>query len=250
MTTALVVLQSSKEERDAIGRWRPEGSDVYVRTYHALVARLQEKVASAMREVNRFDLLQEKEIAQSFRTWVMDRHELTAEEADSMADSFLKMLKTPPQAPQQVLSVEDDDNLEVPPVEIPANEVSSDSSEDVHQKDWFLAENRPSNLYLVVRNKKGQGRLHRSDGCWIARYRAVKFPHLCDKEPNVETYDFRCRLCWPSIASTEANSSQSSEEESATGEADPDEEGMPISGEGDHLEETGSVWSVAGQQPS
>jgi hypothetical protein len=250
MTTALVVLQSSKEERDAIGRWRPEGSDVYVRTYHALVARLQEKVASAMKEVNRFELLQEKEIAQSFRTWVMDRHELTTEEADSVAGDFLKMLQTPPQVPQQVLNLEDDDSPEVPPVEIFANEVSSVSSEDVPQKDWFLAENRPSNLYLVVRNKKGQGRLHRSDGCWIARYRAVKFPHLCDKEPNVDTYDFRCRLCWPSVAATEANSSQSSEEESAAGEADLDEVGVPISGEGDYLEELSSEWSVTGHQSS
>jgi hypothetical protein len=248
MTTALVVLQSSKEERDAIGRWRPEGSDVYVRTYHALVARLQEKVASAMREVNRFELLQEKEIAQSFKTWVRDRHDLTAEDADAVADSFLKMLKTPPQVPQQVLDIEEEDVPDLPTDLVLDSGVSSDSSEDVPQKDWFLAENRPGNSFLVVRNKKGQGRLHRSDGCWIARYRAVKFPHLCDQEPDESTYDFRCRLCWPSIASEEMNSSQSSGSDSAAGEADLGEESDPALGGNEHMEDLGSEWSVTAHQ--
>ena len=41
MPSALAALGIEKSERDLLGRWTPEGSDQYVRTYNAVVGRLQ-----------------------------------------------------------------------------------------------------------------------------------------------------------------------------------------------------------------
>ena len=245
LVTALVVLQSSKEERDIIGRWKPEGSDVYIRTYHAVVSRLQARVAEAMRSQDRYEKLQEKEIAQSFQVWCKDRYGLTRELAESVAEQFTKVLKIPPQG---VVNIEDleTQTAEAVDLQIPQQDENSDSSEEVNAKEWFLKTNRPENRFVLVRNSKGQTRLHRSDGCWIARYRALKFPTLCTDQPNSEEYDFRCRLCWPNIQSTEENSSQ----ESSSGEEQQDEEvesGQDIAHQ--FSEDLQSNWSVAGEAP-
>jgi len=223
MVTALVMLQASKDERDLVGRWKPEGSDVYVRTYHGIISRLQTQVAGAMRSMSRFETLQEKEIAQSFKVWSQERLQLTVEEADLQASLFSQVLKTAPNITIEV----DDEN---PPVAVPASPlhleleegVNTDSSEEACHDDWFRSKNRPTNLYLIVKNNKGKGRLHKSDGCWIARYRALRHRSICSQEPDPKEYDFRCRLCWPSGLPMEDRSS----EESSKGEDSPREQAL------------------------
>ena len=48
-------------DRDMLGRWKPEGSDIYMRAYGGRVARLQAIYADAARSENREEELDEKE---------------------------------------------------------------------------------------------------------------------------------------------------------------------------------------------
>ena len=243
LATALAVLQHSKEERDLVGRWKPEGSDVYVRTYHAIIGRLQARVAEVMRSSDRYVLLQEKEIAHSFKAWCRDRLQLNQEEAEEMADIFADTLRKPPLTPSTIVQpaqVVVDDDGEAEPL---APEASSDSSEDPAQDAWFLAKNRPTNVFLIIHSAKG-ARLHKSDGCWIARYRSVKHPEFCQMEPSPSDYDFRCRMCWPSGLPDEASSQESDEE---VEQHPPEEESEPELVQGD--DQVSSSWSVTHNTP-
>jgi hypothetical protein len=245
MTTALAVLQHSKEERDLIGRWRPEGSDVYVRTYHAIVSRLQAQVAEAMKSVNRFDILQEKEIAKSFRDWSRDRLQLTEDEAETVSGIFADTLRLPPIHVQESTLVPSVDLTQtILSDDEPLAEEEDDSSEDPEPDAWFLAKNRPQEAFLIIRSGKG-ARLHRTNGCWTARYRAVKNPQLCQKEPSNNEYDFRCRLCWPSSLPADEVSSQDSSDSEVEQQSEEEHltEGLvqqPIG----HEVETASNWSL------
>ena len=220
LTTALAVLQHSKDERDLVGRWKPEGSDVYVRTYHAIVGRLQATVAEAMRSTNRFEILQEKEIAKAFRDWCTDRLQLKKEEAEAMAETFADILRKPP------LSSNDPQGAAPIPIQIDLTETipsppsEDDSSEDPDPNSWFLSKSRPEEAFLIIRSGK-HSRLHRTNGCWTARYRAVKCPQFCQKEPSTSEYDFRCRICWPVELQSQELSSQGGSSEA---EEDPESE--------------------------
>ena len=63
LPTALAILGVTDSEKDILGRWKPEGSDTYVRSYGGRVARLQARYATAARDDNRYSLLDEREIA-------------------------------------------------------------------------------------------------------------------------------------------------------------------------------------------
>ena len=253
MVTALVVLQHSKEERDIVGRWKPEGSDVYVRTYHAVVSRLQTRVAEVMRSPDRFEKLQEKEVAQSFRVWCRDRHQQTPEEADSMAGDFLDVLKAPPQGTVNLEEMESQPT-QLDPLVSEVLSCHSDSSEEVNPAEYFLTTSRPVNSFIVVKDKKGRGRLRRADGCWMARYRPIKFPTLCSVEPETDSYDFRCRLCWPVGLPVDNRSSEESEAEAVVTSIFQ----APMEGQGEtFVESTQAIdgfedqsnWSVTGDLP-
>jgi hypothetical protein len=97
-------------------------------------------------------------------------------------------------------------------LDVTGEAASSDSSEDPDPDAWFLSKSRPANTFLIIRSAKGT-RLHKSDGCWTARYRAVKHPEICQVEPAQSDYDYRCRLCWPTGLPEEASSQESSVED-------------------------------------
>ena len=63
LPTGLGVLSVSGPEKDFLGRWKPEGSDTYARSYGGRVAKLQLKFAVAARDENRYHILDEREAA-------------------------------------------------------------------------------------------------------------------------------------------------------------------------------------------
>ena len=66
-----------------MGRWKPEGSDTYARSYRGRVAKLQLKFA--VRDENRYHVLDEREVASSLQDWLKDRHSLPEETAAEVA---------------------------------------------------------------------------------------------------------------------------------------------------------------------
>jgi hypothetical protein len=173
-----------------------------------------------MRSEDRYDILQEKEIAHAFKTWCMERLQLDQDEAGTMSNLFADVIRKPP----LVASVDSmPTQIDAPSQEMldtTVNAASSDSSEDPDPDAWFLSKNRPTNTFLIIRSAKG-ARLHKSDGCWTARYRAVKHPEICQVEPTQSDYDYRCRLCWPTGLLNEASSQESSAEDTLDALAPP-----------------------------
>ena len=56
-----------------LGRWKPEGSDTYARTFAGRVARLQALFAKVARGADRYDRLDEREIAADLFPWLMEQ---------------------------------------------------------------------------------------------------------------------------------------------------------------------------------
>ena len=65
LPTALSIIGVQASEKDLLGRWKPEGSDVYARSYGGLVAKLHKCYAEAARKDDRCVELDEKEIGET-----------------------------------------------------------------------------------------------------------------------------------------------------------------------------------------
>ena len=71
LPTALSLMDVPPQDKDLLGRWKPEGSDVYARSFGGRVARLQALFAGAAREADRYTRLDEREIAADLVPWLM-----------------------------------------------------------------------------------------------------------------------------------------------------------------------------------
>ena len=73
LPTGLALLRAAREERDMLGRWKPDGSDTYLRMYNGVVARLQLQFARAARKDDRSSMLDERDVVESATSWLTDR---------------------------------------------------------------------------------------------------------------------------------------------------------------------------------
>ena len=73
--TGLAILGHPKPERDMLGRWKPEGSDTYIRSYAGVMSRLQRSFAKTLRLEDRSLLLDEHDIIESAQAWIHERVE-------------------------------------------------------------------------------------------------------------------------------------------------------------------------------
>ena len=82
LPTALSLQDIPPHEKDLLGRWKPEGSDVYARSFGGRVARLQALFAEVARGADRYQKLDEREIAADLVPWLMERPGLSREQAE------------------------------------------------------------------------------------------------------------------------------------------------------------------------
>ena len=75
-------------DRDMLGRWKPEGSDIYMRAYGGRVARLQAIYADAARSEKRQEELDEKEISARLGDWLRTGGKLKETMADLLAQQL------------------------------------------------------------------------------------------------------------------------------------------------------------------
>ena len=94
LPTGLGVLGVSGPEKDLLGRWKPEKSDTYARSYAGRVAKLQLKFAVAARDENRYHVLDEREVASSLQDWLKDRRSLPEETAAEVAGKLADKWRT------------------------------------------------------------------------------------------------------------------------------------------------------------
>ena len=81
LPTALSIIGVQASEKDLLGRWKPEGSNVYARCYGGRVAKLHKCYAGAARRDDRYVELDEKEIGETLADWLVDRRGLRTDMA-------------------------------------------------------------------------------------------------------------------------------------------------------------------------
>ena len=193
--TGLAILGTRKEERDMLGRWRPEGSDAYIRSYGGIVRRLQKKFAKILRSEERSEELDERDIAESAMAWLQERspQEAGGGDADPREDVMTRLgqammvgpqFEVPPEQGEELPGGDEDgETLEMEP----ADGVEHDQDPDMRRA-----------AYMVVRVSGSCRRLHRAvGGCWMGRSKVFRSATEYDKKPEESEYTHVCRVCWP-----------------------------------------------------
>ncbi|CAE7721265.1 unnamed protein product, partial [Symbiodinium sp. KB8] len=97
--------------KDLLGRWKPEGSDIYARSFGGRVARLQALFAEVARGADRYQKLDESEIAADLVPWLMERPGLSRVQAELTVEGLRRSwreggLGTPDPIPATLASEE------------------------------------------------------------------------------------------------------------------------------------------------
>ena len=93
LPTGLAMLEVPKTDRDLVGRWKPDASDSYVRSYNGLVAKLQQKNSVVLRKQERSTLLDEIDVVESAESWLDARKtEISVSERDKMVEELRESL--------------------------------------------------------------------------------------------------------------------------------------------------------------
>eukprot|EP00439_Symbiodinium_sp_Y106_P014168 s9489_g2.t1 len=114
LPTGLSLMEVPPQHKDLLGRWKPEGSDTYARTFAGRVARLQALFAKMARGADRYDRLDEREIAVP---WLMERAKLSREQAELTVSGLRRRWKEGDLAVPDSVS---DIPAEGPPLDDPA----------------------------------------------------------------------------------------------------------------------------------
>ena len=181
---------------DILGRWKPEGSDTYVRSYGGRVARLQSRYAAAAREDSRYSALDEREIAANLLDWLQDRRKLGEEASKAIVDPLVHMWKTGRIFADLIPVIpEVEDNL---PHEKGEDSEDSQGPEPASSSKVAKTVDRTAR-YVIVELPGAIFRLHRAgaNGCWMGRKREFKSSRDFSDMPDRTEYTHVCRLCWP-----------------------------------------------------
>ena len=217
MSSGLAALGVPKDERDMLGRWKPEGSDQYVRTYNMAVSKMQQKMAEVIKFGDPYEELDEGAVLAELVEylvdgWGTDRAETTAAveawkaAVGAKAGRGLHSRAQPKRAEAEETerggspSGSEPTDLDIAMVELSEK-----------RKMRKLERDRDSG-FIIVYNRLNRGMLHKSGlgGCWMARRREFRRCEFYDVEPPEEEYTSRCKLCWA------ARSKEGSETESTS----------------------------------
>eukprot|EP00435_Cladocopium_sp_Y103_P066700 s288_g29.t1 len=189
LPTGLALLQAPKEERDMLGRWKPDGSDTYIRMYNGVVSRLQLKFAKAARKNDRSKTLDEKDIIENAMSWISERCEMLDDEGlgnvlhhleDSLASLVLSGWIPADEDAVETEAVQPDQVEQTVTVETTAA-VGNQTREA----------RKP--LFVVVNNGKKCKRLHKSiGGCWMGREMDFKSSTEFFTLPEASEYTHYC----------------------------------------------------------
>ena len=219
LSSGLASLGIVKSDRDLLGRWSPEGSDQYIRTYNSVVGRMQHTYAVAIRRGDAYHRLDEGAVLEDLKIWLRERWGSTESEASLAVEAWKRKIST--SGPFQSLLMREVD--EGTPTEVaettpgsPCDSDPTDLEPEQHAKRprmSRLEENRTDG-YIVVYNRINRGMLHRAgpDGCWMARTREFKKAELFATLPDEVKYTTRCRLCWSTREGQSESTSDTDEE--------------------------------------
>ena len=201
-------------DRDALGRWRPEGSDTYMRSFSAKIKRIHRYLKSELEKQRLEGELDDHDVLEAAYDWLRSRRSMGDEEARRIVNDFRSALGT--------WQVQDADSP------VSDEEQADDEQSDDTEPEASKATPRDSGFVLVT-SQRGTVRLHRAGpgGCWMARARDFRNYILSEQLPEPSEYTHRCRLCW-------AQDVAGSSDESSRGSSDHDtaEEAANYAGDG------------------
>ena len=229
MPSGLAALGVQKCDRDLLGRWTPEGSDQYVRTYNAVVKGLQKRFAVPIREGRGYEAYDEGAVLEEMKDWLVVKWGVNRDTANAAVEhwkpavkgsgTFMDLLKEGNREETEAAKHSAQESTKES-----SSSSSSSSSEEVSQKRRKgverLSEERGGG-FVVVYNRIDRGKLHRSgrEGCWMARQRKFKRADAYPELPEQSCYTSRCKLCWPDKEAA-LSSSDSEDELSESGLGD------------------------------
>ena len=215
LPTGLAMLGVSKPDRDLVGRWKPDASDSYVRSYNGLVAKLQQKFATALRKDERSKILDEIDIVESASSWMKARKtELPSAERDKLVEELRVSLEEFHSVEESLVDeelIDDDTRL----IDLMKSKPDKD--------DGLRMTSEREQGYIVVHNSGKCKRLHKIEGgCWMARTRRFKSSEEFVTMPQESAYTHVCKVCWPSKTGEEDSTDESSSESSSTEDSGDD----------------------------
>ena len=187
-------LDISKSERNVIGRWRPSESDEYVRTSLAIVLRVQEKVATSIRQADEMSRNMEDDLYRDFSVFCINRG-FSEEEVMGTLERIKRGRAIcgmcPPEPcpnhPADPITLDDDDTSDFDEAEPPGGWPKLSKGKRV----------------VSISNKGTCRTLHVVGKCWrIPGIHFAKFAFLDDEE--VGEFHAVCKDCFPRDSLTEA----------------------------------------------
>eukprot|EP00435_Cladocopium_sp_Y103_P068936 s20_g32.t1 len=168
LPTGLALLQTAKDERDMLGRWKPDGSDTYIRMYNGVINRLQLKFAKAARQESRTRLLDERDVIESAMSWITERCELPDED---MLDRIVQHLEESLASPM----LSGWHTVEENTAETEETVSGTQDIEDVRTVEPAAVRETRKPMFVVVNSSNKCRRLHKSSGgCWMGREMSFK----------------------------------------------------------------------------
>ena len=186
LVSALAAIGVGKEHRNLIGRWSPEGSDAYVRTYRAAVKELIARFIGTITSGRSYEAFDEEDAFVQVREKVVGQ----VGEPDAVNEAIDKLKKIAGDVSRQLGTGEElaspTEMATLPSADLPADA----------DAEPFLAK------YLVVYTHGKQcACLHFVDGCWRPKQMAFTPFELLDFDPPPrDAYNKVCRMCWPGMS--------------------------------------------------
>ena len=200
LASGLAAIGIKKDERDLLGRWQPEGSDQYVRTYNAVVGRLQRVYAETIRRKNSYEVLDEGSIMEDLKLWLVSHWAADAAKADGAVEAWKVKLGWLRESRD---NREVDEGIETPTSVVTQASTDVEKDQPVEEADAkkrrLEAEEDRQGGYVIVYRRAGRGTLHRLDAsaCWMARKRGFQKSEIFSECPEPLMYSMCCKLCWP-----------------------------------------------------
>ena len=191
LTSGLAALGVGREERDPLGRWSAEGSDVYVRGYKGLVRRLVEKFVGAARVKEGYEALDEgdavTELAKVFEKRGIGPGEGKAMRARLLAaaKSFFEGLPCREEFAGETVVEKEANSGKV----ILGNREGSDDEKDDFEEGGYIASSSQRGTRVM---------LHKAVGCWRTLRLCFGEYQVLPLGTALEAGGFTgyCRDCW------------------------------------------------------
>ena len=126
------MLEAPPSDKDILGRWKPEGSDTYARSYGGRVASLQAVFAEAARSPGHCEVLDEREIAEiasGLKDWLIGKDKLDLQRATHLSEELASQWKRPLGVPRDASEVPPEEGASVYPLEEPSSGDGSSKEE-------------------------------------------------------------------------------------------------------------------------